>query len=62
LHRWQIIGATHVDMHFNSHVGIGSRGHDFDGVVCSRVRISCSDTGENEDSGGTGLLAVTVIQ
>jgi len=62
LHRWQISGAIHVDRadrRFNSHVGIGSRGHDFDGLVCSRVRISRSDTGENEDSGGTRLLAMT---
>jgi len=44
---------------FNSHVGIGSRGHDFDGVVRSRVKISRSDTGANEDSGGTRLLAMT---
>jgi len=59
LHRWQITGAIHADRRFNSHVGIGSRGHDFDGLVCSRVRISRSDTGENEDSGGTRLLAMT---
>ena len=58
LHRWQITGAIHADRRFNSHVGIGSRGHDFDGLVCSRVRISRSDTGENEDSGGTRLLAI----
>ena len=59
LHRWQITGAIHVDTGASTATWTGSRGHDFDGVVCSRVRISRSDTGENEDSGGTRLLAMT---
>jgi len=33
LHRRQMTGAIYVDRCFNSHVRIGSRGHDFEGVV-----------------------------
>ena len=52
-------GAMCVDRRFNSHVEIGSRGHDFEGVVRNSLTISHWDTGWNTDSGGTHLSDIT---
>ena len=55
LHRLQMTGVTCVDKRFSSQVGMGSSMQDLEGELRSRVAISCSDTGSNNDSGGTCL-------
>ena len=52
-------GAMHVDRRFNSHVGIGSREQDFDGVECNSLIISHSSNGWNVDNGKACLLTIT---
>jgi len=60
LHRWQMTGVTCGDKRFSSQVGMGIQ---YAGlrrwVARSRVAKSCSDTGSNDDNGGTCLSVRT---
>jgi len=47
LHRRQMTGAMHVDRRINSHVGIGSREQDFEGVECNSLH-ACQVMLENQ--------------
>jgi len=59
LHRWWMTGVTCGDKRFSSQVGMGSRKQDLEGELHSRVAITWSDTGSNDDSGGTCLSVRT---
>ena len=51
--------AISTDNRLSSQVRIGSSGHDFDGVILIKVRISPYEAGSNEDKGGTSLSVIT---
>ena len=59
LHRWQMTGVTCGDKRFSNQVGMGSRKQDLEGELRSKVAISWSDTGSNDDNGGTCLSVRT---
>jgi len=60
LHTWQMDGAMYVDSRFNSHVGIGSSGHDFVGALFITWIISDTVAGWKADK--VGRRSTTSLQ